>query len=149
MKKIQLFLFILLFISCSKIKTKDIDFNLVNNLPIIEAQINGVPVKLLVDSGASLSLIDNTVYKELFFFMDTNVPISIGQGLGGTAYIFGVKGVILTHEGDTLKVTFRGTNLSAFRFTNGIVGIIGSDFLSENNLIIDYKGNKLKEIVLD
>jgi len=93
MKKIQLFLFILLFISCSKIKTKDIDFNLVNNLPIIEAQINGVPVKLLVDSGASLSLIDNTVYKELFFFMDTNVPISIGQGLGGTAYIFGVKGL--------------------------------------------------------
>jgi len=52
------------------------------------------------------------------------------------AYIFGVKGVILTHEGDTLKVTFRGTNLSAFRFTNGIVGIIGSDFYQKIILLL-------------
>lgn len=144
MKRFLFLLLTLLIISCQK-KPDGIDFTLINNLPVMEGTINGLPVLLLVDSGASVSLIDTSTSPVLKFDRDYDVPVTNGIGIGGSSYIYGVKDVTLTHKGDTLAVKFKGTDLSSFRLTNGIVAIIGSDFLSENGLIIDYKNRKVKK----
>ena len=144
MKKLLFLLLTLIIISCQK-PIDGIDFTLSNNLPIVQANINGLPVLLLVDSGASVSLIDTSTAEILLFDRDYDIPVTQGIGVGGTSYIYGIKGVILTHNGDTLNVNFRGTDLSNFRKNNGIIGIIGSDFLSENHLVVDFKHKKLRK----
>ena len=100
MKRLLLLLLTLLIISCQK-KSDGIDFTMINNLPVMEGTINGLPVLLLVDSGASISLIDTSTSPVLKFDRDYDVPVTIGIGVGGTSYIYGVKDITLTHKGDT------------------------------------------------
>jgi hypothetical protein len=147
MKKLLLILLTLLIFSCEE--KKHIDFVIENDLPIMVASINGLPVKLLVDTGSSVSLIDTSTDALLRFTRDYDIPVIIGYGMGGQSKIFGVKDIILIHEEDTLNVSFRGTDLSTFRQSSGIIGIIGSDFLAKNNLVIDFKDNKIKEGTLE
>jgi hypothetical protein len=104
---------------------------------------------LLIDTGASVSLVDTSTETFLFFTRDYDVPVIIGQGMGGEAYIYGVKDIILEYEGEVLNVDFRGADLSDFRENNGIHGIIGSDFLIKHSLVIDYYNRTIKEGVLE
>lgn len=151
MKKLILTLFILISFSCNtEIENKrEIDFYLHNNLPIINAHINGISVRLLVDTGASVSLIDTSTEFFLFFNRDYDVPTIIGQGMGGEAYIYGIKDIVLEYEGKVLYVDFKGTDLKNVRKNNGIVGIIGADYLSKHNLVIDFYNRKITQGVLE
>ena len=108
MKKFILILLIILTFSCDT--KKEIDFHIYNNLPVINAQINGMSVKLLIDTGASVSIIDTST---------------------------------------EFCLLFKGTDLREFRKNNGIVGIIGADFLSKHNLVIDFYNRKIKEGALE
>ena len=149
MKKLILTLFILINLSCITERERELNFHVYNNLPIINAHINGIRVKLLIDTGASVSLVDTSTETFLFFTRDYDVPVIIGQGMGGEAYIYGVKDIILEYEGEVLNVDFRGADLSDFRENNGIHGIIGSDFLIKHSLVIDYYNRTIKEGVLE
>jgi|TARA_R110000851_G_scaffold848_4_gene2912 hypothetical protein len=149
MKKFILTLFILINLSCVSEKERELNFYVYNNLPIINAHINGFRVKLLIDTGASVSLIDTSTETLLLFTRDFDVPVIIGQGMGGEAYICGVKDIVLEYEGKILNVNFRGADLSDFRENNGIHGIIGSDFLLKHSLVIDYYNRTIKEGVLE
>jgi hypothetical protein len=149
MKKLLLILFTaLILLSCTN-SDDGIDFIIENNAPIVTANINGLPVKLLIDTGASVSLIDVSTQPLLLFTQDLEVPTTVANGLGGQSYLFGVKDAEVYYEGYKLEITFKGTDLSNFRFGTGVVGIIGADFLIENGLIIDFPSRKLRYGVLE
>jgi len=149
MKKLILTLFILINLSCISEREREINFHVYNNLPIINAYINGVRVKLLIDTGANVSLLDTSTETFLLFNRDYSVPMIIGQGVGGETHIYGIKDIILEYEGKVLNVDFRGANLKEIREINGIHGIIGSDFLIKHSLVIDYYNRTIKEGVLE
>jgi hypothetical protein len=146
MKKLILILALIIF-SCNQ--PKEIHFTMHDGLPVISANVNGLPVKLLIDTGANLSLIDTSTDMFLFFERDFEIPVTMAAGLGGNGYIFGIKNIEIEYEGRVLDVNFRGTNLSNFRKNNGIVGIIGSDYLNKHGLVIDYYNRTIKEGEID
>ena len=114
-----------------------------SNMHFINVELNGIKTKLLIDTGASTSLLDISKSEELGFSY-----ILLGKkqyvGLGGFQDIY----VPYDFKLNVFTISFLGADLSDIQeyfIQDGIyiVGIIGSDFLQKNNAIIDFKINIL------
>ncbi len=112
---------------------------------IVDVEVNGVPAKMIVDTGAVVSMIDSR------FAAKAKVS---GWGLQG-AEVRDISGVSsradLTHIA-SLKIggvpvrdpTVSIVTFNAYAATGGrVVGLLGLDFLGLNWSIIDFGGNKL------
>jgi len=115
-----------------------------NNMHFINITFNSKKAKLLVDTGASKSLIDITQAEEYDF---SYALLSRKQyvGLGGLLDIY----VVFDYKLAGPHVTFLGADLEEVRtyfIKDGtdIIGILGSDFLERNDATIDFKRNELK-----
>ena len=113
------------------------------NMHFITVVINDVPTKLLVDTGASKSILDISQSEDLGF---SYLMLSKDQyvGIGGVQDIY----VVYDYKIDRIFVSFLGADLSEVRAEfeeNGISigGILGSDFLERHNCKIDFKKNIL------
>ena len=146
MKKILLILtFTLVILSCEKNEIPNtIDFNTQNNLPMIKVNLNGKKAKFLVDSGASISILDSSAVSyynfKVYRYTDMNV-----SGVGGRIKLYYVKDAKLIYGNEPMYVRFKSANLFKLRKELGIIGIIGGDFLIQNNMVLDYKNNKLRK----
>ncbi len=149
MKKISILIIILLIFNIFFIKNrfpKVIPFKNSHNedirIPIIQKDINNEEVLFILDSGANISIIDSTWYhnnKQVFTEAE-----DVKMVLVGISGIVSINSKIVYTEIDEDYVVFTITdlvpvtkNLSKQGFK--IVGILGSDYLKDNNLIIDYK----------
>ena len=116
-------------------------------LYFIQVQLNNKTANLLVDTGASASLLDiNQAENYRFNYIQTSHTFSgVGGGLSDGYKITNYK---FDHDSIILKLYPFGINLKslsdAFK-ENGmpIVGILGSDFLKTHDAIIDYKNLQL------
>jgi hypothetical protein len=123
-----------------------IPFKTMNNLPIIEAEINGISAKFLVDSGASISALDLTASYVYGYSIDFDKPTGTATGIGGKQPLYYMKNVKFSSTvKDTVDISFRGMDLVKFRIDYGILGILGSDYLKSHGFIIDYKNNVIKK----
>lgn len=142
MKKIIILLFILLF-SCHSTKYINI-INLyeIKGLHFFDVKINGKKAKILVDTGASKSLLDINKAKE-YNFECILVSKDKYFGLGGQGDLY----IIYNYEVEPFHITFLGTDLSTVSgYFDGkipIVGILGMDFLEYYEAKIDIKKNKI------
>jgi hypothetical protein len=149
MKKISILIIILLIANIFFIKNrfpKVIPFKNSHNedirIPIIQKDINNKEVLFILDSGANISIIDSTwYYNNRQVFTETE---DVNMVLIGISGIVSINSKIVYTEIDEDYVVFAITdlvpvtqNLSKQGFK--IVGILGSDYLMDNNLIIDYK----------
>ena len=149
MKKISILIIILLIANIFFIKNrfpKVIPFKNSHNedirIPIIQKDINNKEVLFILDSGANISIIDSTwYYNNRQVFTETE---DVNMVLIGISGIVSINSKIVYTEIDEDYVVFTITdlvpvtqNLSKQGFK--IVGILGSDYLMDNNLIIDYK----------
>lgn len=116
-----------------------IRFAKVNNLPIIEAEINGKKARLLVDTGASQSLLDLTSQKRYEF--EAYELKDEFHGIGGQTTIFSVHRAVVKYRDSTLNANFHAADLSHLRKTYGIIGIVGSDWLRRQRANINYNTN--------
>lgn len=147
MKKFLYILLIVLLVSCDNIKTEQSGFAFINtdcNTPIIECVLNKDAVRLIVDTGAEYSLIDQSYYQNNFnnFKLVNRIETQF-SGIGGVntqiSDIVGVYtslGYITFVEQDLSAVT---KSLSRYN----VVGLVGSDFLKAHNFIVDYKMRKI------
>jgi len=113
------------------------------DLHFVNIKVNGKPAKLLVDTGASKSLLDINKAEEYGF---EHLLLSENQyvGIGGVTDIY----VIYNYKIEGPWVTFLGADLSEIQefFDNddiNIIGILGVDFLENNNCTLDFRKNKL------
>lgn len=113
------------------------------DLHFVNIKVNGNPAKLLVDTGASKSLLDINKAEEYGF---EYLLLSENQyvGIGGVTDIY----VIYNYKIDGPWVTFLGADLNAIQeyFDDDdidIIGILGVDFLENNNCTLDFSKNKL------
>jgi len=143
MKKFLIILFIFL-TSCAIYNWGPQEVKMVEHydLHFVKVKVNGKEGKLLVDTGASKSLLDITKAEEYGFSY-----ILLGEqyvGIGGVTDIY----VIYDYKIEGPWVTFLGADLTHIQeyFTKDdihIIGILGVDFLETNNCELDFTNNTL------
>jgi hypothetical protein len=114
-----------------------------NGMHFINITLNGIKSKLLIDTGASKSLLDISqadAYGFKYVLLGENKYV----GLGGEQDIY----VIYELEVEEFFIPFLGSNLNGVQnyFKNDgiqIIGVLGSDFLEKHGTTIDFKTNKL------
>lgn len=116
------------------------------HLYFIRVKLNNKNANLLIDTGAAASLLDINQAKE-YDFTYTESP-HVFSGVGGLSEGYRVRNYKIDHDSTTLPIYPFGANLKlvAESFNQKgmpIVGIIGSDFLKNNDAIIDYKKKQL------
>ena len=127
---------ILLFTSCATVSTVDNMKFAGNDLVIVNIQMNGINERFLVDTGSSSSYISTEFLREKRCF---NLNERTAYYASAASYIeYNTIKVKVTLFGDTYW--FNTISLYALNRSlgNGVIGILGSDFLRRNNLIIDY-----------
>lgn len=134
----------LVFLACNETKTQNDFINTDCNIPIIECVLGNDTVNLIVDSGAEYSLISSKYYKQnTNNFTVVNEIETQFSGIGGVNTQISK---IVTTNSNLGYITFVEQNLNSVVTAlpqYNIVGLIGSDFLSSRNYVIDYKKRKI------
>lgn len=111
-------------------------------LPIVSLTNNGQTFKFLIDTGATLSVVDSKVLNKLDY-SKLNIK---GNAYGIDGNIVNVDYVImaLSHDNTEFVEEFQVMRLDAFdnlRKTDNIdlAGILGGAFLKRYNFVVDYK----------
>jgi len=145
MKKISIFILLLLLIGCSSKEKDNISYfqnpSNVVKIPVIEKVVEGQKLSFIIDSGANMSIIDSIWYSsnENLFEHDSEINILL-TGISG---VVSTKSKVIYTEIDGNYVVFTTSDLSPViinlrRQGYNVVGILGSDYFQDNNLIIDY-----------
>ncbi len=142
--------FILVVISTAIKAQNEIPFLTNKGLPIVKLELNGKHAYFVIDTGASISMLDNSIKKHYGFYT-RNVYRSSSKssvlGLGGRQELEQARNVLITIKGEKIEcINFKSTNLSNLRRSLNIVGIIGSDFLIEQGYTIDFEKKVLIKI---
>ena len=132
----KLILIVLLFTSCATISTVDNMKFADKELIVVNIQMNGINERFLVDTGSSSSYISTEFLKTKRKF---NLNERTASYASATSYI--------EYKTTIVKVTLFGESywfntISLYALNrslgNGVIGILGSDFLRKNKLVIDY-----------
>jgi Aspartyl protease len=115
-----------------------------NNVILVDAKLNGFSTRLLLDTGASNTVIDlSTLLSTGFHFKDSIDKIKIETAKGIVeAEVFVVKQL------ESLGITQQKYAVTAYDFIgNGIVsefdGVLGLDFFENNKICIDFVNNEI------
>lgn len=149
MKKIIFFIALsltIITISCKKDEPipESIKFSISERLPIMDVTINGKKAKLLLDTGASASLIDSNLAEKYGFSVYNLIEMDV-NGIGGSQKLYHTKGVEVYYLGQPMYVRFKSTDLKNIRLQLGIVGVVGTDYLQQHEMVIDYKNKVLRK----
>lgn len=121
-----------------------------SQLPLILVEVKDKYLSFILDTGSTCSLIDSNVVE---YFKDIVEPV-------GDYYINGIEGTKHKVDMITLPFTFEGQTykpkfcvkplLNAFKGIEDesgiqIHGLLGTDFLLENQWIIDFKELKIRD----
>ena len=121
-----------------------------NNIPIITIKLNGKKTNLIIDTGSEISIINKKYFeKNNNFNITDSTTISINT-LNGEQLnkVYILNGVI----NDSINIKLYTMDISDIiddmfiKQQVFIDGIIGVDFLYENNLIIDFKNKTLSNL---
>lgn len=120
-----------------------VEFDLAADQIVVDAHINGVGKRMIVDTGAGMTIINRRTVKALGLtdganavaggagdHVDPNI-VELGSLSVGGATLHGVRGVSM----DLTDV--------CRRVGEDVDGIIGADFLSEYRVTIDYSSRRL------
>jgi len=148
LKQLLFLLTILMLTSCVssyKLWNVDKEINLYqnNDMHFINITLNGIDGKLLIDTGASKSLLDISK-AEKYGFDYVLIAKNKYVGIGGLEDIYAIYNVEISES----FIPFLGADISEIQeyfIKDGIsiVGILGVDFLEKHDCIIDFKKNKL------
>ncbi len=115
-----------------------------HNVILVDAKLNGFSVRLLLDTGASNTVIDlTTLISTGFHFKDSIDKIKIETAKGIVeADVFNVKQL------ESLGITQQKYAVTAYDFIgNGIIsefdGVLGLDFFENNKICIDFVNNEI------
>ena len=145
--KIKLIMLLIILSSCSNSIKFENNKDYRVKIPIVKKEIEGRDYMFIVDSGASMSIIDSTFYNnnpQLFEFKE-EVDL-IFTGISTKREL--TSSLILTKV-DNKMTLFVVSDISSMRnnfneYNYNIIGILGSDYLNKNKLIINYNNKTLR-----
>jgi Aspartyl protease len=115
-----------------------------NKLIFLDARINGKPALLLMDCGATITIVNARLLEIGDWDLRASKFSTEGPGFGGEAKWADADLALGSTKGDRRRVA--AMNLEAFTRSLGhhIDGLLGQDFLSEfDHVVIDFKAKKL------
>ena len=148
-------LLILLMIGCKKEENVSNDFVYKHKfiqrdfLPIVSGTLNGGEVNFLLDTGASISILDIQEATKHGVRKGQTSDLEIGGYGGVTSDILELKNVSVKLGNENMTQDFKGKDIQylikGIRGATGlsIVGIIGNDNISSSNLILDFETNNI------
>ena len=123
-----------------------------NCIPVVTINLNGEDVNFIVDTGSEICVIDENYFKErynAFRIIDsTEVNIKTVNREQRRCKTYIIKGVV----NDSIDMTLYSMDITDIindtfiKQQVFIEGIIGVDFLYENNLVIDFKNKTLNNL---
>ncbi len=120
----------------------EVEFRLVSNLIVVDAELNGVKKPFIVDTGASHTVLDTRTVAELE--LDTLDKAEKACGVGAQGPVEASMGTLESISVGTASlndVSFGAVDLSAIcggEIKESIGGILGFNFLSRFKIGIDY-----------
>ena len=122
---------------------RSVSFSLSKGVPTILCTINGKGSRLLIDSGASLNVLEKSYAKKYGFTIWKQNGGQEISGIGGSSNMLGVSKVELIIDGQVSKMPFKAISFSGVHKKIGIAGIIGSKFLRDHKAILDYENRTM------
>ena len=148
MFSIIIILFSLILYQCKGSLEKEIPFSDISKVPIIKAKLNNKDCYLMIDTGASISILDIAqIEKYNFKLLKYNNDV---LGVGGKSKYYELRDVNVKIDSLNLNNSFKGNNLNdlvkIIELNSGltIVGILGSDVFKEQGFKIDYLTNSIR-----
>lgn len=128
-----------------KLEEGEIKFSLSKNVPIVTGKINGKGIKLLIDTGASISILHKDILEKIDIQAGSQLQYGM-RGIGGdSGELYNInKSTHIEFKNHSLKIHFKTTSMKSVFLKLGVVGIIGTDFLKRHDCVIDYKNKILK-----
>lgn len=120
------------------VKAQETKFKICNGLPVIELTVNGVKGDFIIDTGSNASALDIDFAKKALVILE-NEDVQI-NGLGGEVIGYDVVGAKTHFMGSRIKMNFKAIKIK----TLNVDGIVGSDFLADNMVVLDYKNKTIK-----
>lgn len=148
MRTIIIILISLLLYQCKGSLEKEIPFSDISKVPLVQTNLNNKSCYLMIDTGASISILDINQKKDYNFKVLKNSNFVLG--VGGKSNYYNLENINLKLDTTFYNVDFKGNDMNVLVNTiennTGIkiVGILGSDFFKQNEIIIDYSTNTLK-----
>ena len=144
---------ILLITACRKEEPQNfsegqVNFVAVDKVPIIKGILNGKKAYFIVDSGASISVLDKAQVKDYNFSVGDPMEINV-SGYGGESSPNEASNINVMVGGVDFNGTYRTQDItnvvSTIKTASGvkIAGIIGSNIMKDKGVIIDYSTNSL------
>lgn len=129
-------------------KQYDEQMSVSNERLLIPIKVNDKPVYFLVDTGASVALVDITQNKELKFKTGNKLSMGIVGAGGELADVYHTKNLDVDLNGHKMY-QFVATDISAVKESikretdYEIFGILGLEQMKQVGMIIDVAGNKV------
>lgn len=122
------------------------EFELRNHLIIVNAKINSVRLKMILDSGAELNLIDRQVNRKVMdkFTIIKRVNL-LGVGNREVEVLAGVMNEVQCGNQYSEKMNTLLTSLDEINqsFDVNVQGVLGFEFLKKRRVLINYQKRKL------
>jgi hypothetical protein len=135
-------------LSCVESSEREIPFYDNSKVPIIEGILNNKKAYFIVDSGASISILDINQSKEYSFdCLDLENTV---VGFGGKSTYYTLSNVNVDLKLIPTITEFKGNDLKLLvkiidkHSHVKIVGILGSDIFKKNGIQINYSTNSIK-----
>lgn len=116
------------------------------DLLFVSAKINGISAIFLMDTGATLSVLDINQLGD--YYLTSDVSQGDFSGIGGSNELYSLSSTTyISINDEKFRVDMSTSDISSvvssLRSSIGlkILGILGSDFFSDNKVIIDYNRN--------
>ena len=133
--------YIFVFLFCC-VANAQIEFKTFKGLPVVPLELNGKVGLFLIDTGSVYSIIDMNIRRRYGFkvWKDNRTA----NGIGGSVikiYNSNIKQVI--YKDKIINITFKSADLSDLKRQLHVIGIIGSDWINKNDIVIDFKNKVL------
>jgi len=130
-------------------KSVVIEIEILRKIPFVEFEVNGKKARFIIDTGASISLIDKEQIEEYGIEYYPDHGEGRIHGLGGDN-TFNVTSLIFLSYDELFNVNHRfySSDISVLKgFLSqkkiDILGILGTDFFLNHGVIIDYSQERL------
>ena len=115
-----------------------------NKLIFLEARINGKPALLLLDSGATITIVNARLLEIGDWDLRASKFSTEGPGFGGKAVWADAVLALAPTQAAKRRVAAVDLELFARSIGRRIDGLLGQDFLAEfDHVVIDFKAKKL------
>lgn len=118
-----------------------IPFRTNGGIPTVAVELNGEMKRLLIDTGASYSILDLDVARDMKLrLIEDKESVS---GIGGTVKQFIISsGLEVTHRDTILHARFKAIDFPVGRKI-GVVGVLGTSYFKRHKMVIDYRTNTI------